>query len=240
MMARHWTESGDTAVRLAAALDYEDGGQRLRELAARLDRTQAGLSGGARRACARPSSRATSRDHGPSGGRDERRRVTPVPADGVGDGAHYVVTTDEQRRGRAGRTPGPGAPVGRVDGRVPEEGKHGGELGVEVRSEALGIVERRGHVDEATETREQAATHRGQAVVGQLPVVAAVAQGEPGLQDGCHVTGPGAVGMVVPEILATPEQVRHAGLVQCVIEAPIGRPSVAHEYPVEVGPEDGV
>ena len=103
MMARRWTESGDTAVRLAAALDYEDGGQRLRELAARLDRTQAGLSGGARRACARPSSRATSRDHGPSGGRDERRRVTPVPADGVGDGAHYVVTTDEQRRGRAVR-----------------------------------------------------------------------------------------------------------------------------------------
>ena len=49
------------------------------------------LSGGARRACARPSSRATSRDHGPSGGRDERRRVTPVPADGVGDGAHYGI-----------------------------------------------------------------------------------------------------------------------------------------------------
>ena len=32
MMARHWTESEDTAVTLAAALDYEDGGQRLSRL----------------------------------------------------------------------------------------------------------------------------------------------------------------------------------------------------------------
>ena len=42
-MARRWTESEDTAVRLAAALDYEHGGQRLRELAARLDRTEAAV-----------------------------------------------------------------------------------------------------------------------------------------------------------------------------------------------------
>jgi hypothetical protein len=58
MMARGWTETEHTAVRLAAALDYEDGGQRLRELAARLDRTEAGLSGSRRGARARPSSRA--------------------------------------------------------------------------------------------------------------------------------------------------------------------------------------
>ena len=120
-----------------------------------------------------------------------------------------------------------------------EKGEHGGELGVEMRSEALGVVERRGRVDEAPEAGEQAATDRGQTVVGQLPVVAAVAQGEPGVQDGFHLTGPGAVGMVVAKILATPKQVGHAGLVQCVIEAPIGCPSVAHEHPVEVGPEDG-
>ena len=41
MMAPRWTESEDTAVRLAAALDFEDGGQRLRELADRLGRTEA-------------------------------------------------------------------------------------------------------------------------------------------------------------------------------------------------------
>ena len=98
-----------------------------------------------------------------------------------------------------------GAPVGRVDGRVPEKGEHGGELGVEMHSEALGVVERRGRVDEAPEAGEQAATDRGQTVVGQLPVVAAVVQGEPGVQDGFHLTGPGAVGMVVAKILATPK-----------------------------------
>ena len=43
MMARRWTESEETAVRLAAALDYEDGGRRLRELADRLGRTEAAV-----------------------------------------------------------------------------------------------------------------------------------------------------------------------------------------------------
>ena len=42
-MARRWTESEDTAVRLAAAFDFEDGGQRLRELADRLGRTEAAV-----------------------------------------------------------------------------------------------------------------------------------------------------------------------------------------------------
>ncbi len=41
-MARHsWTPSEDVADRLAAALDWEHGSQRLRELAARLGRTEA-------------------------------------------------------------------------------------------------------------------------------------------------------------------------------------------------------
>ena len=68
-----------------------------------------------------------------------------------------------------------GAPVGRVDGRVPEKGEYGRELGVEMRSEALGIVERRRRVDEATEAGEQSTADRGQTVVGQLAVVATVA-----------------------------------------------------------------
>lgn len=39
-MARRWTESEDTAVRLADALDYEHGGEHLRELVERLGRTE--------------------------------------------------------------------------------------------------------------------------------------------------------------------------------------------------------
>ena len=39
-MARRWTEREETAVRLAAALDWEHGGDRFRELAERLERTE--------------------------------------------------------------------------------------------------------------------------------------------------------------------------------------------------------
>ena len=39
-MASRWTETEDTAVRLAAALDWEHGGRRLVELAGRPGRTE--------------------------------------------------------------------------------------------------------------------------------------------------------------------------------------------------------
>ena len=40
LMGSRWTESADTAVRLAAALDWEHGGRRLGDLAERLGRTE--------------------------------------------------------------------------------------------------------------------------------------------------------------------------------------------------------
>ena len=40
VMGRCWTASEDTAVRLASALDWEHGGDRMRELAERLGRTE--------------------------------------------------------------------------------------------------------------------------------------------------------------------------------------------------------
>ena len=157
---------------------------------------------------------------------------------GVGSVAGAVAATD--LAGHDGGSDGLfGAPVGRVDGRVPEEGEHGRELGVEMRGEALGVVEGRRRVDEATEAGEQATADRGQTVVGQLPLVATVAQGEPGLQHGFELKGPGAVGMVVSKVLAAPEQVRQTRLVQRVVEAPIGRPPVADEHAVEVSLQDG-
>ena len=42
-MARRWTETEDTAVRLAAALDWEHGGRRLADVADRLGRTEAAV-----------------------------------------------------------------------------------------------------------------------------------------------------------------------------------------------------
>ena len=47
-----------------------------------------------------------------------------------------------------------GAPVGRVDGRVPEESEHSRELGVAMRGEALRVGERRRLVGEATAAGE--------------------------------------------------------------------------------------
>ena len=108
-----------------------------------------------------------------------------------------------------------------------------------MRGEALGVVEGRRRVDETTEAGQQSTAGRGQTVVGQRPVVATVSQGEPGLQHRFHLNGPGAVGMVVSKVLAAPEQVRQTRLVQRVVEAPIGRPPVADEHAVEVGPQDG-
>ena len=42
-MASRWTETEDTAVRLAAALDWEHGGRRLVDLADRLGRTESAV-----------------------------------------------------------------------------------------------------------------------------------------------------------------------------------------------------
>ena len=157
---------------------------------------------------------------------------------GVGAVARAIAAAD--RAGDDGGADGVfGTPVGRVDRRVPEEGEHGGECGVEMRGETLGVVERRGRVDEATEAGEQSAADRRQTVVGQAAVVAAVAQRAAGLEDGCHLTGPATVRMVVSKVLTAPEQVGQAGLVQRVVEATIRRPPVAHEHAVEVGVENG-
>ena len=42
-MGGRWTESADTAVRLASALDWEHGGRRLVDLAERLGRTESAV-----------------------------------------------------------------------------------------------------------------------------------------------------------------------------------------------------
>ena len=69
MMARRWPETEHTAVWLAAALDYEDGGQRLGELAARLDLTEAGCPAAGEAPARGPVRERMSRDHEPSGHR---------------------------------------------------------------------------------------------------------------------------------------------------------------------------
>ena len=65
-MGSRWTETEDTAVRLAAALDWEHGGRRLVELAERLGRTEAAVRQRASRLRALQLERDVSDGLGPS------------------------------------------------------------------------------------------------------------------------------------------------------------------------------
>ena len=94
-----------------------------------------------------------------------------------------------------------GAPVGGVDGRVPQEGEEGAEFGGQVRGEALGVVVRRRVVDQPADLGEQSAAGGGQAVVADSTGVAPVAQREGGLQGVLHLAGPSAVGMILEQLL---------------------------------------
>ena len=76
-----------------------------------------------------------------------------------------------------------------------------------MRSEALGVVQRRRVVDQPAEPGEQSAASRGQAVGAQTAGVAPVAQREAGLQGVLHLTGPPAVGMILLELLTPSKQV---------------------------------
>ena len=80
LMGSRWTESADTAVRLAAALDWEHGGRRLVDLAERLGRTEGAVQ---QRAC---RLRALQLEGDVDGGRpaEPPRRSAPPPPDFIG------------------------------------------------------------------------------------------------------------------------------------------------------------
>ena len=84
-MGSRWTDTEDTAVRLAAALDWEHGGRRLVELADRLGRTEGAVRQRASRP-ARPAARGPGLRHAvcliASGTRD-RNYVNPLTVSGA-------------------------------------------------------------------------------------------------------------------------------------------------------------
>ena len=109
---------------------------------------------------------------------------------------------------------------------------------------ALGVVQRWRCVNEPTEPGHESAADRCQTVLAQLAVVAAVTHGKARLQDRLHLPGPETVGMIFLQFLASSEQVIQAGLVQrgSVGGSDTTPHPVAHEHPVEVGPQnrDGI
>ena len=106
-----------------------------------------------------------------------------------------------------------GPPVGGVDGRVEQEEEHGGEFAVQMLGEALGGGQRRRGVDEPAEPGFEPAAGRRETVLADAAGVAARPQVEGVQKDRLHGGGPGAVGMIVPQVLAAPQEMGQAGLV---------------------------
>ena len=115
--------------------------------------------------------------------------------------------------------------------------EHGLEFAGQVPGEALGGGQRRRGVDEPAEPGFEPSAGRREAVLADAAGVAAGPQGEGVLQDRLHGGGPGAVGMIGPQVLAAPQQMRQAGLVGRVLETAIRHPSVPHQHAREVGAE---
>ena len=131
-----------------------------------------------------------------------------------------------------------GAPVGRVDRRVPEKSQHRGEFDGQMGGESFGGLQRRWLRDQPSESGEQSAAGGRQTMVTQPPRIAAVAQLKSGLQDSFHPDDPSAAWVVVLQVPCSPEQVSQTCLVQRLGEATIRRPPVANQHPGEVGPEN--
>ena len=179
---------------------------------------------------------------------DQRRKVEVALAGGANDAGQHLlavgavtgaVATADLADNDGGTDGLFGAPVGGIDRQVPQEEKHGREFGGQMPGKALGVVQRWRCVNEPTEPGHESAADRCQTVLAQLAVVAAVTHGKARLQDPLHLPGPETVGMIFLQFLASSEQVIQAGLVQRGSVAAIRHPPVAHEHPVEVGPQNG-
>ena len=100
-MLRRWMPSEDIAVRLADALDAEDGGRRLLELARRLGRTEAAVR---QRACAcgPPGSRRRICWSSPPASASNKRMAVQVVAVGRSTGVEGLPASDDWNTWDAG------------------------------------------------------------------------------------------------------------------------------------------
>ena len=121
-----------------------------------------------------------------------------------------------------------GAPVGRVDRRVPKESEHRGEFEGQMSGESFCRLQGRWLGDQPSEAGEQSAAGGRPTMVGRPPRIAAVAQRKGSL----HPDGPPAAWVILSQLPRPPEQVGQTGLVQHLSEeAAIRRPPIAHQHP---------
>ena len=101
----------------------------------------------------------------------------------------------------------PFGPSGGVDRWVARGKEEHGRNRWRVLGEALGVFQRRRRVDQPTEPGFEPAAERVETVPGQFAVPAAVSQVEAGLENGLDLRTPGAVGVLLLQLLATLDQV---------------------------------
>ena len=132
-----------------------------------------------------------------------------------------------------------GAPVGRIDARVPQEGQERRMLDVEMGGKPPRGGHRRRRVNQPSEPGEGAAAGHGEAVVGKRARVTTGPQRQ-GIQQ-CLLDGggPGAARVIGAQHPTPAQQMRETRLMQGLSELAIRCPSVADQHAVERGAEHG-
>ena len=143
---------------------------------------------------------------------------------GLGAAAGAIAAADlaSDHRGPDGLL---GAPVRRVDRRVPEEGEDSGEFDGQVGGESFGFLQCRWVVDQTTEPDEPSTAGSCKTMVAQMSGIAMVAQLKSVLQDGLYPGRPPAAWMIGSQVPSAAKEVSQTGLVQRAGEAPIRRPT---------------
>ena len=132
-----------------------------------------------------------------------------------------------------------GTPIRRVDRRVAQKGEDRGVFDREMRSKALGDAATARLINESIEPVFEMAAGDGDAVGGDSPVLPAVTNLQPPLEDGLHPRGKPVFIMIANQRSTSSQQMREARLMDGVCKTPIRRPAVADQHPVKVRSQHG-
>lgn len=132
-----------------------------------------------------------------------------------------------------------GAPIGGVDGvGLEQKREHRWKLDGEMRGEIARDAASARPIDEGIELIVQMTTGHGEAMGRDGAAPIAIADAQRALEHALHPRSEMRVAMIADQCATAPQQMGEARLVDRLIEAPIGRPAVAHERAGKVGAQD--
>ena len=121
------------------------------------------------------------------------------------------------------------------DGGIVQEAEERGPFAVEMCRETAYGGHRARLVQQCAEARLQLPTRDGESMVGDLARHVAVTQPQCLLEDVLHLMRQRRPGMIGLQVARTAEEMLHARLMRCVVESPIGCPSIPHQDAAKVG-----